>query len=528
MSTHTNEIGPAVTRVRRLATAFAEPINGTPAANIGQSATDARRLADATSNPRGQAPAANIGEPTTAVRPSAKQLPNTNAAAHSANTPEIGAAETSRRPRSISGSESKCTPSAAPTEAGNAAPSMRRATIKPNPRFRPPSASPHEIAPAETPKRGRRAIALSKPTTRAPAVQPIASAGNDAGGGDVHASVEPRAIIDIPAIVAQLVSMQRDRLFAIKAKSQCDRRMERLIASKMSYRIDLDEIQRRAIFRKAGALMKAVERVQHDPDTEVFRQYPGLVEMIQASGATRAPWDKMQKRSEADMEKTVQRLPIAAFAAGIRGFGRKGLAMIIGECGIPIGDYRTVSGVWSRLGLAVVNGERQQKKTNMGGGIHCRYNPERRAQVYVVGESLFKAQWHGAKDEDGNNPKDSGKPIAIPPGPTGPYGRIYLARREYTAALNAAGKYAERAAKIVETDKKLGKAPNAENLAGRLTAGHLHKDAMRIMTKALIKHVYLTWRDPAYVPNYPIETAPDASIGFDDVMFDDAEGNEAA
>ena len=63
---------------------------------------------------------------------------------------------------------------------------------------------------------------------------------------------------------------------------------------------------------------------------------------------------------------------------------------------------------------------RQKGETNSAklarpdGSPMLRYNPARRAEVWAVcSNSLFRAQWRGAKDEDGKNPTVSGKPAVV-------------------------------------------------------------------------------------------------------------------
>ncbi len=98
---------------------------------------------------------------------------------------------------------------------------------------------------------------------------------------------------------------------------------------------------------------------------------------------------------------------------------------------------------------------------------------------------------------DGKDAAKTGKPVAVPAHPLGPYGKVYGRRKEHTASINDVGGYAERAQAIVERMRREGKAPQAENVAGRLTRKHLDNDARRVMTKALVEAVWRVWNGKA-------------------------------
>lgn len=98
----------------------------------------------------------------------------------------------------------------------------------------------------------------------------------------------------------------------------------------------------------------------------------------------RAPWDGARASYEKQMEAIARSLPVFETVDKIRGLGAKGLAIIVGEAGIPLGDYLTCSGLWKRMGLAVINGERQRKKANEAEAAEHGYSPERRAQIWSI------------------------------------------------------------------------------------------------------------------------------------------------
>lgn len=190
------------------------------------------------------------------------------------------------------------------------------------------------------------------------------------------------------------------------------------------------------------------------------------------------------------LEKLARELPVYEWAKSIKGLGDYQLAAIIGECGgagdIGPGDYKSVSALWKRMGLAVINGGRQRRVQGADALDHG-YNAERRSLMWNIGGSLMKAQLRSEKDEKGK--KIEGTDYAI-----GDFGQVYLDRKNELRAKNEAGEYAERAAKAVAAAKKLGNKPLAENVAGRLTPSHIHNDAKRYMEKRLLRHLWQEWR----------------------------------
>ncbi len=150
-------------------------------------------------------------------------------------------------------------------------------------------------------------------------------------------------------------------------------------------------------------------------------------------------------KGRADREKTLRKmakdLPIYGWVSGIKGFGELGLAATVGECG-DLSAYKSVSAVWKRAGLAVIDGGRQRRVSG-DAALEHGFSPERRAVFWTLADSLLKAQ---GKDEK-----------------AGPYRQIYDARKAYERPR-------------VESD------------------GHAHNRAMRYMFKELLKDLTSEWK----------------------------------
>lgn len=199
------------------------------------------------------------------------------------------------------------------------------------------------------------------------------------------------------------------------------------------------------------------------------------------------PLAKYRGNYEKELARQVRTLPIYEWAKGVSGLGDVSLAGLIGECSgynfetaelWSIGQMKSPSAMWKRLGLAVMSGIRQGDATaglSKADWVEHGYVKTRRSVVWNVGECIVKAQWRKENTVHA-------------------YGKFYGEEKARLQALNEAGEYAEQATHIVERMKKAGSKPLAENLAGRLTAGHINNRAKRHMTKRLIRDLWLAWR----------------------------------
>lgn len=157
-----------------------------------------------------------------------------------------------------------------------------------------------------------------------------------------------------------------------------------------------------------------------------------------------------QKAVEKLLVKNAKRLPIYEWAQGISGLGDVSLAAIVGECAAPVGEYKSVSAVWKRMGLAVIGGERQRRIAGEA-AIEHGYNAQRRSIMWNIGACLIKAQVR-------KDPADEEKRIGI-----GEYGALYLER------------------KVIEAARVESKA-------------HAHNRAQRYVEKRLLRELWKAWR----------------------------------
>lgn len=259
--------------------------------------------------------------------------------------------------------------------------------------------------------------------------------------------------VSLSPTVSALAELQTQRTHCIKSQSRADRSTEALIARYLGYSSNLDAKERLALFKRASAARKAVEKGGEVPPgcaSQAATDLSALTPIILLSAQSREAWDKHRNQTEKQMRKLARTLPVWPWVEQIRGFGDLGLAIIVAEAG-DLSNYATKERVWKRLGLAVIAGERQQKKTGAEAAAAHGYSPRRRAEIWtLLSDAMFRHQWRGAKEGEAA-------------GPAGPYGEVYASRKAHT-----------------ETRE--------------WTLAHRHNDARRVMSKALIADLWKQWR----------------------------------
>jgi hypothetical protein len=202
----------------------------------------------------------------------------------------------------------------------------------------------------------------------------------------------------------------------------------------------------------AHAVPTSGRRDRVEPESLVAGIPPLALPIIQMSYLARTAADGLRRQTEREMERLAATLPVASWQAAVKGFGRLGLAIVVAEAGRDLACYGTVAKLWKRLGLAVIDGERQRRKTDAALAALHGYAPHRRAEMWTLADSMFRHQWKsGGEDGEGS--------------PAGPYGAVYARRRARTA----------------ETHPEWTKA-------------HARDDARRVMFKALVADLWGAWR----------------------------------
>jgi hypothetical protein len=192
---------------------------------------------------------------------------------------------------------------------------------------------------------------------------------------------------------------------------------------------------------KAGKLWGDIKKDEAHP-MRVWLQ-PFLIGVV--------PFVQAQTATEKKLTKMVKGLAVYPWAKSVSGLGEISLSAIIGELGDEPTNYKSVSAIWKRMGLAVINGDRQRRVAG-DAAIEHGYNPQRRSIMWNIGACLIKAQVR-------KDPDDEEKRIAI-----GDYGQVYLDRKAY------------------EAERGISKAQS-------------HNRAQRFMEKRLLRDLWRAWRD---------------------------------
>lgn len=271
---------------------------------------------------------------------------------------------------------------------------------------------------------------------------------------------------EIADLCALIRGHHRTRVYAMDQRRSMGNRLGGFLREQLGWRRDLPESERAAVAARAAALIAYGEKLDAGkvkvgpPDG-----WAAWREIVLGSLLSRRAFDVIEHQATREMERLARELPVwEAFAAGIRGFGARSLAVIVAEAG-PIGAYRDHSNLWKRMGLAVMQDGRRQgapgEAASKADWIAHGYSARRRAAMFVIGECLVKAN----RDD-------------------GPYRSLYLARKAYERER------AEANGLIVAPASKIPAARKAEFMSD----GQIDLRARRYMERRLLKHLWQAWR----------------------------------
>lgn len=100
---------------------------------------------------------------------------------------------------------------------------------------------------------------------------------------------------------------------------------------------------------------------------------------------------KYRLAAEGRCKVLARQLPLYRyFVEPINGLGPLGFAQILGEAG-DLTTYSNPAKLWKRMGVAVINGQRQRRVTGAEALEHG-YSPQRRSILWNIGDALLKKQ----------------------------------------------------------------------------------------------------------------------------------------
>lgn len=379
-----------------------------------------------------------------------------------------------------------------------------------------------------------------QPTAASPTTNTAAAVLDAGGGGEVRATngVDAKDILpDLAPIIEEIQSLQRKRLHYMISIMAPRNRTLQWMRTILGWQRDGSETANKKVVKRATNIVNCVEAM--DKEEQALKALEALdddapardrtalerrvkeartaqekiklslddeLEMmnsksfIQAEMPSRRAYTELLKMAEKEMTALAKKLPIYMWSEGVRGLGPLGIATIIGETGDltknptteGVMGYATHERVWKRLGLAVINGRRQGDPgpgATSEAWIEHGYRKIRRSQCWKINDSLIRAQWRGAKEDDDTGEITDGYAL-------GPYGELYARQKLEEHRRNDAGEYAEQAVKIVSETRGRRKVPHPENVAGRLTKKHLDNKSRRIVEKQLIEDIWREWNRP--------------------------------
>jgi hypothetical protein len=227
--------------------------------------------------------------------------------------------------------------------------------------------------------------------------------------------------VDANPLVRDIVEKYRERRQYMRAIQRLEQQMLSICVGECarSGHTIVDAASRSKAWKAADQLMKKVRSEIKKPGSEPTLRND-LVLMLRGFETACGPLAELRHESERQLERLAKKLPVWRWVEDVRGFGALGLEIVVGEAG-DLSAYRTKSKLWKRLGLAVVNGERQRMCSDTDRAAVHGYSPERRSAIWTIADSMFRHQIRSVKDEHGQKVGDS---IAA-----GPYGERYLAAK---------------------------------------------------------------------------------------------------
>jgi hypothetical protein len=278
---------------------------------------------------------------------------------------------------------------------------------------------------------------------------------------------------DVTEIVDAIRSHHRDRRFAMKTEQKLDRSLESFIRINggLNWDPDGEEADREKVNKEVQAVIKRIR------GGEAHR----CAEAVATCDVARAPAVKMRTEHEKAMETLAKSLPVYPWVESIRGISAPGLATIVGEAG-DLSRFSKPCQLWKYLGFAPYEGlagstwKREKWRPRALTKDEWIENPFSGEKYALIHQSAIWLVNHGIESAKKSD-TEFGRPI-------GPYGEIYVNRREYTKV--------ER--------------PN-------WSKQHAHMDAVRYTMKKFLKNLWKEWNRRA---------------GTNVVLDDDQEFGEAA
>lgn len=268
---------------------------------------------------------------------------------------------------------------------------------------------------------------------------------------------------DVRSVCAQIQELQVRRKFCIGLMTKQTNAAGALVRRALGFRWDDSEEDRHEVVQRATKIVASAfaNKAQSTENKEIAELLSADLSVVIAA---LAPLEARRNEIEKAMVKLARLLPSYSFVRGVRGFGDKAFAVLVGEAG-DLSLYPKIGKLWKRLGLAPYESKaystwRNEKRRNAPPlsaeeWAAAGYSPRRRAEIHsCIADPMSKHQLTSAEK--------SGTKYGRP---RGVYGEIYVQRRQETEISHP-----------------------------EWSKDHSRNDALRIMTKAVVFDLWTAWR----------------------------------
>lgn len=286
---------------------------------------------------------------------------------------------------------------------------------------------------------------------------------------------------DLTTIIAEIRYWHRKRCYTMESRKIADLRLGAHLRTQLGWSRSLPKIEADKIAKQASALIDLGEKVVKGKTTGVDNPiFATFSDIIVASIQGRLLWDELEENATKEMERLARSLPVwSFFGEGVRGFGARSLAVIVGEAG-DLSNYPKKGHLWKRMGLAVLEGVRQgglTKNASKEDWMRHGYNRKRRSTMFVIGDVLVKV---------GDL-----------------YRNVYLARKEYERSVAVSNGLIVCPASKIPAKRK----------HEFVSDGHIHRRAQRYMEKRLLRDLLQAWRRASL----KVADTPDVPLPADEI-----------
>lgn len=300
--------------------------------------------------------------------------------------------------------------------------------------------------------------AITAPKARTP------KAAGGQNNRDNHVALAAAPPPTIAETIALIRAHHKKRQVAIEGRIVVMNRLGAYLRTALGWTLEIPAAERKRIEERANVLIDIGSRCIKGKRPDITgSEYSEHESVIVAHLLGCQPFNNLERDNEKRMSALVATLPVwERWAKSVRGLGPRSLATLVAEIG-DLNDYATVSRVWKRMGVAVLEGIRQgglSKSAGKDQWIEHGYKAKRRALLFVVGDCLVKSNGDGY------------------------YRAVYLARKQYESAK------AMQRGMLLAPAARIPKAKREQYVS----EGHIHKRAQRYMEKRLLKHLWQAWR----------------------------------